>query len=251
MAEVAIFLNSGPLFNGERLETLEDLPEWKEADAAAQEAYHRIREAFEKHSTLLAGNPTAVETRYYMVGPVLHALGFTHSVFEPIELPDGRVARVDHVLFDSASEFNEAEPVRGSVSFFRESLGIVRAVEWGSDFSGNSLVEPKPPPPVEEGEEPIPAPPMPKPLEAGIPPAVELDLLLRSTGRDFGILTNGCDWRLYHRSSSSLLNAFFQADMIAALKSDFEDFKRFYLLFRKGAFVKTDGITCFLDGFVA
>ena len=32
---------------------------------------------------------------------------------------------------------------------------------------------------------------------------------------------------------------------------NFEDFKRFYLLFRKGAFVKTDGITCFLDGFVA
>ena len=32
---------------------------------------------------------------------------------------------------------------------------------------------------------------------------------------------------------------------------DFEDFKRFYLIFRKEAFVKTDGITCFLDSLLA
>ena len=251
MAEVAIFLNSGPLFNGERLESLEELPEWTECEGEAREAYHRIRETFEKHATLLAGNPSPIETRYYMVGPVLHALGFMHSVFERVELVDGRTARVDHVCFQNSADFVEAEPSRGSIAYFRPALCIVRAVEWGSDFTGTTYTPPKPPPPSEDGEEPVPAPPMPKPLEIGIPPAVELDLLLRTTGKDYGILTNGCDWRLYHRSSSSLLNAFFQADMIAALKSDFEDFKRFYLLFRRAAFHKPDGISCFLDNFLA
>ena len=35
--------------------------------------------------------------------------------------------------------------------------------------------------------------------------------------------------------------------MIAAMKSDFEDFKRFYLLFRKEAFLKDDSGESFLD----
>ena len=69
--------------------------------------------------------------------------------------------------------------------------------------------------------------------------------------KSFGILTNGNEWRIYHRSSSSQQETFFQADMIGAMKSDFEDFKRFYLIFRKEAFVKTDGITCFLDSLLA
>ena len=250
MAEAAIFLNSGPLFSGERLETMEDLADWKSVDAEAQLAFDRIRETYEKHSTLLAGGPTAVETRYFLVGPVLHALGFTHTVFEPVELSDGRVARVDHVCFGSGAEFGEAEPSRGSASFFRSALCIGRAVEWGNDFTTTSAA-PVRQAAVEEGDDPVPAPPMPQPLEAGIAPTVELDLLLRATGKDFGILTNGNEWRIYHRSSSSQRETFFQADMIGAMKSDFEDFKRFYLIFRKEAFVKTDGITCFLDSLLA
>ena len=248
MAEAAIFLNSGPLFSGERLETMEDLAEWKSVDAEAQQAFERIRETYEKHSTLLAGGPSAIETRYFLVGPVLHALGFTHTVFEPVELSDGRVARVDHVCFANGAEFGEAETSRGSISFFRNALCIGRAVEWGTDFTTTS-VAPVRQAPVED--EPVPAPPMPQPLEAGIAPTVELDILLRATGKDFGILTNGSEWRIYHRSSSGQRETFFQADMVGAMKSDFEDFKRFYLLFRKEAFVKTDGVSCFLDGLLA
>ena len=78
-------------------------------------------------------------------------------------------------------------------------------------------------------------------------PAAELDLLLGATSRDYGILTNGCDWRLYHRATSGQSATWFQADMIAAMKSDFEDFKRFYLLFRKEAFLKDDSGESFLD----
>ncbi len=225
MAEEAIFLNSGPLFSGERLESLEDTPEWQD-DEAAHRAHDSIRKAFEKHATLLAGGPTLDETRFHMIAPTLHALGFAHSVFERVDIGGGQNMRVDYVLFPNGAAFKEAQPSRGTPGFFRTATGIAKAVKWNATLD----VAPE----TEEGE-------------ASITPGAEIDVLLRTTGREYGILTNGCDWRLYHRGTSVHLNTFFQADMIGAIKSDFEDFKRFYLLFRKEAFSFDDSGTSFLD----
>jgi hypothetical protein len=230
MAEGAIFLNSGPLFSGEQLETLEDRTEWTSLDAAARIAFERVKESFEKHSTLLAGNPTVEETRFHMVGPTLHALGFTHSAFEPITIGGDQHTRVDYVGFTNAADFDEAIASRGNFGFFRNALTVVRAVRWGQNFDVAA-----------EGADGA----------SELRPGIELDLLLRTTGVRYGILTNGCDWRLYHQASSGLLSTFFQADMIAAMKSDFEDFKRFFLLFNKHALTVDNKGKCFLDGLLA
>jgi hypothetical protein len=235
MTEGAIFLNSGPLFSGDRLMTLEDMPEWESQHEAASSAFERIKESFEKHSTLLAGNPSVEETRFYMINPVLHALNFTHSVHELVSLGNEQATRVDYVCFSGANDFYEAEPARGGVAFFRPSLALVKAAAWGSGFDGQAPVSAEAP----EGEE----------EESGsdMLPAQELDVLLRTTGVDYGVLTNGCDWRLYHRGTSSLVTTFFQADMIAAMKTDFDDFKRFFLLFNRDALVRDDTGTSFVD----
>lgn len=227
MAEGAIFLNSGPLLNGDRLEGLEDTPEWSN-DAPVQVAYERIRETFEKHATLLAGQPSVEETRFYMVNPALHALGYTYSVHEPIDLGGDRIARADYVCFGNSTDFQEAVDARGAVGFFRQAILVVRALAWNSSF--DEVAEPE-----EEGDEPE------------LSPALEIDFMLRTTGRDYGILTNGCDWRLFHHASSGHLDTFFQADMIAAMKTDYEDFKRFYLLFAKSSYLKDDSGTSFVD----
>ena len=224
MSEGAIFLNSGPLFNADRLESLDEAAEWGELGDEGGIACQMIREAFEKHATLLAGRPTVDETRYFMVTPTLHALGFMASVDERVEGGAGQAGvRVDYALFSDAEDFHASEPIRGSVGFFRPCNAIVQTVKWGE-----SLDEP--------GED-----------EDSPSPTQKLDLLLRTTGCDYGILTNGCDYRLYHRATSSLQNTWFQADMIAAIKSDFEDFKRFFLLVRSGAFIKRDTGESFLD----
>ena len=247
MSEEAIFLNSGPLLSGERLEAMEDLSEWQSIDAEARQAYDRIKEAFEKHSTLLAGSPTLDETRFFMINPTLHALGFTHSVFEPVETVDGRVVRLDYVLFPNAEGFDEAQHGRGTMGFFRPAISIVKSVAWSQDVDGLPTA-----PVAEEGESEegaeAEAAPAADPSVGQNLPAAELDAFLRATGVDFGIVTNGWNWRLYHRGTSERLDTFFQADLIAAIKSDFEDFKRFYLLFRKGAFLKGNQGTSFLDG---
>lgn len=252
MSEEAIFLNSGPLLSGERLEAMEDLPEWDAIEEEARAAYERIKEAFEKHSTLLAGSPSLEETRFFMINPTLHALGYTHSVYEPVPTQSGSVARVDYTLFPNAESFLEARDMRGSLSFFRASVGLSIAVAWTG-----GLDEVPAPAPAEddaaaedadaaEGQEEAPAAQA-QDDAPGILPAAELDALLRVTTVDYGTLTNGWMWRIYHRGTSERLDTFFQADLIAAIKSDFEDFKRFYLLFRKDAFIRGDQGTSFID----
>lgn len=235
MTEGAIFLNSGPLFSGDRLMTLEDMPEWESQHEAAAAAFERIKESFEKHSTLLAGNPSVDETRFYMINPALHALNFTHSVQELVSLGNEQATRVDYVCFSGANDFYEAEPARGGVAFFRPALALVKAAAWGAGFDGQPAAAAEP----VEGEE--------EDMMSEMLPAQELDLLLRTTGVDYGVLTNGCDWRLYHRATSSLVTTFFQADMIAAMKTDFDDFKRFFLLFNRDALVRDDTGTSFVD----
>src|SRR5699024_8933716 len=83
-----------------------------------------------KHSTLLAGSPSLEETRFFMINPTLHALGYTHSVYEPVPTQSGSVARVDYTLFPNAESFLEARDMRGSLSFFRASVGLSIAVAW-------------------------------------------------------------------------------------------------------------------------
>ncbi|MCB9532382.1 MAG: hypothetical protein H6700_11495 [Myxococcales bacterium] len=225
MSEGAIFLNSGPLFNAERLETIEDVTEWGELGDDVRVAYTMIREAFEKHATLLAGSPTVDETRYFMVTPTLHALGFMATVDERLESPGQAGTRFDYTMFDDPEDFREAESLRGSLGFFRNAVGIVSTVKWGTGLDDV---------PEDAGE-------------GALNPGQRLDVLLRTTGVDYGILTNGCDWRLYHRGTSGQQSTFFQADMIAAVKSDFEDFKRFYVLFRCAGFAKDDSGESFVD----
>lgn len=271
MSEEAIFLNSGPLLSGERLEAMEDLPEWVAVEEEARAVYERIKEAFEKHSTLLAGNPSLEETRFFMINTTLHALGYTHSVHEPVPTDTASVARVDYTLFPDAETFLEALEMRGSLSFFRASVGLGKAVAWtGALDEVPAPVQPK----VHDdrhddhhhdvhrddedirreeeaaqqaAEEAAAAAEEADNAEPGILPAAELDALLRVTTVDYGLLTNGWMWRIYHRGTSERLDTFFQADLIAAIKSDFEDFKRFYLLFRKDGFVRTDSGTSFID----
>ena len=221
MSEGAIFINSGPLFKDEHLHSLEENPDWSSSEDDVRVAYQMIREAFEKHATLLAGNPSVDETRYFMVTPTLHALGFMATADERA----GNNVRVDYALFDDSDSFSDSEPMRGSAGFFRPAVGIVQCVKWGSELDA-----------IPEDAE-----------EGSVSPGQKLDVLLRTTGADYGILTNGCDWRIYHRLNSALQDTWFQADMIAAVKSDFEDFKQFYFLFRANAFTKDDSGEGFLD----
>ena len=67
--------------------------------------------------------------------------------------------------------------------------------------------------------------------------------------KDWGILTNGRQWRLYHRRTSYRLDSFYEVDLAALLtqNQDLDAFRYFYNLFRRDAFIPDPSGTSFLD----
>ena len=60
---------------------------------------------------------------------------------------------------------------------------------------------------------------------------------MQHSGTEWGILTNGRLWRLYHRDTAHKLDRFYEVDLPALARSgSAEDFLYFYAFFRRAAF---------------
>ncbi len=203
-----VFQNVNTFFVDERLEEMSTFPEWDTDNI--EQARRELEELFEKRHVLLEEDPQDAETQYYWVGYVLRALGYCSSVSEP---PPGGLEtndpRPDFTLFYSAEDFRRAVALRGRREFFASALGIMRVLKWDA-----SLDE------YEDSE------------DATYSPAFDVDRHLRDTGTNWGILTNGRLWRLYHRDSSGLMDTYYEIDLVEALESnDADAFKYFWLVF--------------------
>jgi len=68
-------------------------------------------------------------------------------------------------------------------------------------------------------------------------PSLQISRYLWLTGVRWGILTDGKYWRLYERETSKRLDIFYEIDLEDFIESgSVEDFRYFYLLFRRDAF---------------
>src|SRR4030043_1961721 len=68
-------------------------------------------------------------------------------------------------------------------------------------------------------------------------PSLQISRYLWLTGAKWGILTDGKYWRLYERETSKRLDIFYEIDLEDFIESgSVEDFRYFYLLFRRDAF---------------
>jgi hypothetical protein len=205
MAE--FFNNAGTLFDEERLSQLPEYPEWK--DEEIEDVRRSLEELLEKRQSQIDEGMDAMDTRYFWVSYVLRALGFAYSVAEMTpEATDASDPRPDFTLFMDAQDFRSALPYRGSREFFIHGLATMQALEWDA-----SLDEVQ----TDEGIE---------------NPALQVDRFVRSTGVEWGILTNGRIWRLFHRDSIGLLDTYFEIDLVNALESnETEAFKYFWMVF--------------------
>lgn len=205
MAEA--YQNVNNFFVDERLEQMPTFPEWN--TEGIEVARRELEELLEKRQAVLEETPGELETQYYWISYVLRALGYCATVAEP---PPGGMEseepRPDFTLFHSADDFRRAVPLRGLREFFASALGVMRVLGWDA-----SLQEYE----AEEGT---------------YSPAFDVDRHLRNTGTNWGILTNGRVWRLFHRDSSGLMNTYYEMDLVAALESnDADAFKIFWLVF--------------------
>jgi hypothetical protein len=198
-----VFRNEGQLFEETRFEAIKETPEWT-ADEI-DEVRLQLEELLEKREPNIEEGLNALETQYYWVSPVLRAMGYTFSVAELS--PDSDV-RPDFTLFYNADDFRQAVPRRGEREFFAQSLAVLRCYPWDQELDDIQL-------PDGPGD-----------------PGYEVDRMIRSTGVNWGILTNGRVWRLYHRESSGLMSTYYEVDLLTALQSpEPDEFKYFWTVF--------------------
>lgn len=205
-----LIVNSGDLLDLERVPGL--IEETGLDEGELRKRFTQFRECLERRRGMLGEESSATDVSFFLLGRMLHILGYTHSHSE--QLPGHHDGRVDYTLFSDATDFQNSMEERGTATFFRSALALVKAEDWESDLKAN---------------------------EEGIHPAEDLDEILRTTAQQWAILTNGSQWRLYHRNTVTMLNTFFEVNLREALETnDFETFRIFAGIFSREALL-TDG----------
>ncbi|MBN1945118.1 MAG: hypothetical protein JW797_05545 [Bradymonadales bacterium] len=218
-----VFINRGPLFSKDRLAAIVSQPVW-DCDEHALRLRRAVEETLQKYAEALDQDATEPLTKYYVVNNLLHELGFVYSIGEPVPIQTEARPRVDYALFAEPEHFTEVEPMRGAANFFRHAAGLCQATVWRESLD------------VAEDPE-----------VAAQQPMVLMDLFLRSTGVDYGLVTNGLDWRLLHRGSSDTLSTYLEVNLEKLLDQSIDHFKLFYVLFNPKAMVRGDEGVSFLD----
>ncbi|GIK38000.1 MAG: hypothetical protein BroJett011_18330 [Chloroflexota bacterium] len=206
------------LFSPYYLETrLADHPEWGEDP---QPVFVVIQALWEKASQYGAAWNEA-QTEEEFVKPVLAALGWSYIV-QAKSNKKGQITRPDYALFATDADRDAAYPHQGhDDAFYSRTLVIGEAKYWGRPLSQKES----------SGRDA---------WKVGANPSHQMVSYLVGTRVSWGILTNGQVWRLYSREVSSTASEFYEinlADIFTATPAEaVEQFKRFWLFFRRAAF---------------
>ena len=171
-------------------------------------------------------NEAQTERRF--IQPLLEQLGHTFDVQLALQTSQG-AGVPDYAFFASADALDAAQPHINTNQFFKTALAIGDAKAWSRNLDrkaqgrGDSFNNQN--------------------------PSYQIDFYLRGADKDWGILTNGRQWRLYHRQTSYRLDSFYEVDLATLLSEngDLETFRYFYCLFRRDAFTPNANGTSFLD----
>lgn len=191
-------------------------PEWGEAVAGP---FGQLRALYEaKRDILPTFNEAQTEAEF--IRPALEILGFAYIPQTPTRRA-GRVQRPDYALFADEGAKAEAYPLQSDEpAFYARALAIADAKYWERPLSEVSRDDPRD-------------------AFKNTNPSFQMVNYLIGTGVDWGILTNGRAWRLYYRQASSTATEFYEVDLVELLESgDPERFKRFWLFFRRPAFIR-------------
>ncbi len=209
---ISLAFNNQRLFSDYFLESVvPTLPEWTAATSEAATAQTKLQAAWHHAEPLVPQHEG--QTEEHWVRPVLRELGYAFQVQAAVPDAHGITRWPDYALFASEPERAAAETYAGGAAYFAAALGIADAKVWdapldraatatGAQFDRRN-------------------------------PNYQIDAYLRETGRRWAILTNGRQWRLYLRDTSYRLDSFYEVDLTALLEGDAEEFKYFWLFFRR------------------
>jgi hypothetical protein len=206
-----------PLFSQHYLEhRIQECPEWQAEVAVGFDA---LKKLYLSKKDLL---PTLSEaqTEDVFIKPVLDILGFS-NIPQVTTRGKGRAERPDYALFTSEADRDAAYPLQSDESaFYGRVRAIAEAKYWKRPLSKVSADDKRD-------------------IYKNTNPSFQISSYLTGTEVDWGILTNGCEWRLYYRQASSTATEFYQVDLVTLIDAaDLEQFKSFWLFFRQAAFIK-------------
>ncbi|GCE59993.1 Eco57I restriction-modification methylase domain-containing protein [Microcystis aeruginosa] len=206
-----------PLFSQHYLEhRLPDSGEWQEDVSVA---FSCLESLYQQKKAIL---PTLNEaqTEAELIQPILEILGFSY-IPQVSSRGKGRSERPDYALFATENDRYQAYALQNNErAFYSQVLAIAEAKYWQrslSDVSKNDQRD----------------------IWKNSNPSFQITNYLTGTGVDWGILTNGREWRLYYRQASSTATEFYLVDLMELLEGgDRQKFPYFWLFFRQEAFIK-------------
>ena len=175
-----------------------------------------------------AGQFNEAQTEREFIQPLLEQLGHVFEVQPTLQTSQG-TKRPDYAFFPSVDIHHAAQSDINTNQFFATALAVGDAKKWSRNLDQKTQGRGDP--------------------FTNQNPNYQIDFYLRSADKDWGILTNGRQWRLYHRQTSYRLDSFYEVDLATLLSEngDLETFRYFYCLFRRDAFIPNSSGTSFLD----
>lgn len=206
-----------PLFSQHYLEhRIQECPEWQVDARAGFEAFNTLYLAKKD----LLPTLSEAQTEEVFIKPALDILGFSH-IPQVTTRGKGRAERPDYALFTNEADRDAAYPLQNDEpAFYARVKAIAEAKYWERPLSKVS---------ANDGRD----------VYKNENPSFQISSYLTGTEVDWGILTNGREWRLYYRQASSTATEFYPVDLVDLLESgNLEQFKYFWLFFRQEALVK-------------
>jgi hypothetical protein len=204
-----------PLFSSHYLEFyLPESPEWQ---LDPSPIFERLKSLYLAQKDLLSSLNEA-QTEEEFIKPALEILGFSY-IPQIITKGKGRAERPDYALFADPVQKSAAYSEQNNESvFYRQVVAIAEAKYWERPLSKVSSNDQRD-------------------IYKNTNPSFQIASYLIGTGVNWGILTNGREWRLYYRLASSTATEFYPMDLVELLESDdLARFKYFWLFFRREAF---------------
>ena len=175
-----------------------------------------------------AAHLNEAQTEEQFIRPLLRKLGHVFEVQPALQTSQG-TKRPDYAFFASGDAHDAALTDINTNQFFRTALAVGDAKAWSRNLDRKT----------QGGGDPF----------NNQNPNYQIDFYLRGADKGWGILTNGRQWRLYHRQTSYRLDSFYEVDlaMLLSENGDLDSFRYFYNLFRGDAFLPDPSGTSFLD----
>ena len=215
------------LFSNYYLDSLiVEQPQWTDTPEIESD-YAAIKALFDAVAPN-AAHFNEAQTEREFIQPLLEQLRHVFEVQPTLQTAQG-AKRPDYAFFASVDAHAAAQSHVNTNQFFKTALAIGDAKAWGRNLD-------------RKGQER-------SDTFSNQNPNYQIDFYLRGADKHWGILTNGRQWRLYHRQTSYRLDSFYEIDLAALLTDDgdLETFRYFYCLFRSEVFTPDANGTSFLD----